>query len=75
MLYFDNPSTFTGFKDFLRAKVVISANNPLILGFYLDYHSKEPDWIHFRYEGFFLSIVANAGGLVIEDLNVECPLK
>lgn len=50
VLYFDNPSTSPGFKVYLRAKLVIPINNPLVPGFFFDYHSGEPDWVTFRYE-------------------------
>ena len=54
VLYFDNKSTSPGFKDYLRAKVVIPVNNPLIPGFFFDNQNGEPDWVHFRYEGVFV---------------------
>lgn len=54
VMYFDNKSTSPGFKDLLRAKVVISINNPLVPGFYFDSQNGEPDWKDFRYEGVFV---------------------
>ena len=54
VLYFDNKSTSPGFKDLLRAKVVIPINNPLVPGFYFDSQNGEPDWVDFRYEGVFV---------------------
>lgn len=36
VLHFDNASTNPGFKDFLREKVMIPINNPLVPGFYLN---------------------------------------
>lgn len=54
VLYFDNLSTSPGFKDYLRAKVVIPVNNPLVPGFYFDHQNGEPNWVHLRYEGIFV---------------------
>lgn len=47
---FSNP----GFKDYIRSKVVIPVNNPLVPGFYFDAQNGEPYWVDFRYEGIFV---------------------
>lgn len=54
VLYFDNPSSTIGIKDYLRAKVTILINNPLVPGFYFISEKVEPYWIDFKYEGVFV---------------------
>lgn len=54
ILYFDNESTKEGFKDFLRAKVVIPINNPLVPGMYFNRQEGPRVWLDFRYEGIFV---------------------
>ncbi|KMT13661.1 hypothetical protein BVRB_4g080450 [Beta vulgaris subsp. vulgaris] len=53
VLYFDNESSTEGFKDYLRAKVMISINNPLVPGIYFNRQEGPREWIDFRYEGVF----------------------
>ncbi|XP_057249966.1 uncharacterized protein At4g02000-like [Beta vulgaris subsp. vulgaris] len=54
VLHFDNASSSTGFKDIIRAKVLIPINNPLVPGFYLNRQEGPREWVDFRYEGVFV---------------------
>ncbi|KMT09187.1 hypothetical protein BVRB_6g132900 [Beta vulgaris subsp. vulgaris] len=54
VLYFDSDSMREGFKDFLRAKVLIPINNPLVPGVYFNRQEGPRIWIDFRYEGVFI---------------------
>ena len=48
ILFFNNDSTREGFKDFLRAKVVIPINNPLVPGMFFNRQEGPRVWIDFR---------------------------
>lgn len=54
VLFFDEESTSDGFKDFLRAKVEIPINNPLVPGVYFNRQEGPRAWVDFRYEGVFV---------------------
>lgn len=54
VMHFDNDPTSEGFKDFIRAKVVIPINNPLVPGFYLSFQEGPREWVDFRYEVIFV---------------------
>lgn len=54
VLYFDNDSTSEGFKDYLRAKVIIPINNPLVPGFFFNKQEGPLEWVDFKYEGVFI---------------------
>ena len=54
VLYFDDDSTSEGFKDYLRAKVIIPINNPLVPGVFFNRQEGPRIWIDFRYEGVFV---------------------
>ncbi|KMS95355.1 hypothetical protein BVRB_009020 [Beta vulgaris subsp. vulgaris] len=53
ILYFDSNSLKEGFKDYLRAKVLIPINNPLVPGVYFNRQEGPRVWVDFRYEGVF----------------------
>lgn len=53
ILIFDEKSRQPGLKKFIRAKVWLQINKPLVSGCFLEYQVRRSVWVSFRYEGVF----------------------
>ena len=51
---FDERSLREGPKEFIRARVQVELNKPLVPGYFYEYSQDHFKWIDFRYEGIFI---------------------
>lgn len=51
---FDEVSLRDGPKEFIRARVQVELNKPLVPGYFYEYSQDHFKWIDFRYEGIFI---------------------
>lgn len=54
VITFDNASLAEGPKEFLRAKVYVALDKPLIPRYFFEYQVGHYQWVDFRYEGVFI---------------------